>query len=420
LSAHTKGELLMRSLLITASLLLGLLGGGCAALPYGAEPAPGLESALIPGNKVTLLFDGPQTMAAMEAAIQSAHFSIHLETYIFDQDPIGLHFAELLIAQQRAGVKTRIIYDSIGTLSTPDAFFDRLRASGIELLAFNPVNPLKLTGAWKPNHRDHRKILVVDGRTAFTGGVNISQSYSTSSLFRSKARKGSVVGWRDTHLQIEGPAVAVIQGVFLRTWNAHTEVPVPATPAAAPRLAAGSKTVQVVASEPGGRQEVYAVYIEAIHAARQRIYLTCAYFVPDAAMLQALLDAARRGVDVRLIVPGVPEGGIVFFAGHALFEDMLEGGMRIFQMREAVLHAKTAVIDGHWSTVGSTNMDTRSFLHNSEINVIVIDKSFGSAMESAFAEDLKDSDEVLLEDWRKRPLLDRLKEWGSQQFDYWL
>ena len=165
---------------------------------------------------------------------------------------------------------------------------------------------------------------------------------------------------------------------------------------------------------------MYAVYIEAIRAARQRIHLTCAYFVPDAAMLQALLDAAGRGVDVKLIVPGVQEGGMVFYAGHAFFEDMLQGGMRIFQMRQAVLHAKTAVIDGRWSTVGSTNMDTRSFLHNSEVNVIVIDNAFGSAMEAAFAEDLNDSDEVHLEAWRQRPLLDRLKEWASQQFDYWL
>ena len=410
----------MRQLLIALGLLLALAVSGCAALPGGAAPAPGLESAPIPGNKVTLLFDGPQTMAAMEAAIRSARSSIHLETYIFDQDPVGLHFAALLMERQRAGVKTRIIYDSVGTLSTPDAFFDQLRASGIELLAFNPVNPLKLHGPWEPNHRDHRKILVVDGRVAFTGGVNISASYAASSLFRSKASKGSALGWRDTHLQLEGPAVATVQGVFLHTWNAHAAQPVPNNAMPVLLADAGSKTVRVVASEPGGQQEVYAVYIEAIRAARQRIHLTCAYFVPDAAMLQALLDAAGRGVDVKLIVPGVQEGGMVFYAGHAFFEDMLQGGMRIFQMRQAVLHAKTAVIDGRWSTVGSTNMDTRSFLHNSEVNVIVIDNAFGSAMEAAFAEDLNDSDEVHLEAWRQRPLLDRLKEWASQQFDYWL
>jgi cardiolipin synthase len=410
----------MRQLFNTALLLLALTFGGCANLPGTALHAAGLESALIPGNRVTLLFDGPQTMAAMEAAIQSADHSIHLETYIFDQDPIGKRFAELLMQRQRAGVKVRIIYDAVGTLQTPGAFFDALRDSGIELFAFNPVNPFKLHGPWQPNNRDHRKILVVDGRVAFTGGVNISSSYSNSSLFRSSARNDSAVGWRDTHLQIEGPAVAVLQTVFMRTWNAHQSTPLQDAALFPANPRAGSKVVRVVASEPDGRQEVHTAYIEAILAARQRIYLTCAYFVPDPRILDALLQAAQRGVDVRIVLPGVPEGGLVFYAGHAFFDTMLEGGIRIYQMRQAVLHAKTGVIDGRWSTVGSTNMDTRSFLHNSEINVIVIDQDFGAAMESAFAEDLRDSDPVLLEQWRQRPLVDRLKEWAASPFAYWL
>jgi cardiolipin synthase len=295
-----------------------------------------------------------------------------------------------------------------------------LRAAGIELLAFNPVNPFKLRGPWQPNNRDHRKILVVDGRIAFTGGVNISGAYSNSSLFHSRARKGAEVGWRDTHLKIEGPAVAVLQSVFLRNWNAHQTVPVNDPALYPPPAGQGGTAVQVVASEPDGLQEVRDVYLEAIAAARQRIYLTAAYFVPDPPMLDALLDAARRGVDVRMVLPGVPEGGLVFYAGHAFFEPMLEGGIRIYQMRQAVLHAKTAVIDSRWSTVGSTNMDTRSFLHNSEINVIVIDQAFGAAMEAAFTEDLSDSDEVLLHAWRQRPFTERLKEWAASPFAYWL
>ncbi len=408
------------ALLLLPMLLLTLLLGGCASLQEaGAHPA-GLESPLQGGNKVSLLFDGPQTMAAMEAAVLSAQSSIHLETYIFDQDPVGQHFAELLMVRQRAGVKVRILYDSVGTLGTPDAFFERLRAAGIELHAVNPVNPFKLRGPWLPNNRDHRKILVVDGRIGFTGGVNISETYSNSSLFHSRHRDNSSVGWRDTHLQIEGPAVAALQTVFLQTWNALSDQPVAGAEVFPPLPAMGSKAVRVVASEPHGQMEIYEAYIQAIHAARQRIYLTAAYFVPDAAMLEALTDAARRGVDVKIVVPGVPEGGMVFYASHALFEPMLRGGIRLFQMREAVLHAKTAVIDGHWSTVGSANMDTRSFLHNSELNVIVIDEAFGSAMEAAFAEDLRDSLEVLLPAWLQRPLGERLKEWAAMQFDYWL
>jgi cardiolipin synthase len=408
---------LMRRLWLSAALLLLLWVAGCATVGAGTAHAAGVQSARIPGNKVTLLFDGPQTFAAMEAAILSARSSIHLETYIFDQDALGQRFAKLLMQRQRAGVTTRIIYDAVGTLGTPDAFFEGLRDAGIALLAFNPVNPLKLQGNWEPNHRDHRKILVVDGRVAFTGGVNISASYTSRSLFHSKSRPGQTLGWRDTHLQLEGPVVGAVDAVFLRTWNAHAKTPVRAT---STPPAAGNKTVQVVASEPGGLGEVYAVYLEAIRSARHRIDLTCAYFVPDAAMLQALMDAARRGVVVRLIVPGVQEGGAVFYASHAFFEDMLEGGIHIFQMRQAVLHAKTAVIDGNWSTVGSTNLDTRSFLHNSEINVIVTDSGFGTAMEAAFAEDLQDSDELLLASWRRRPLVERIKEWAARQFAYWL
>jgi cardiolipin synthase len=317
-------------------------------------------------------------------------------------------------------VQTRIIYDTIGTLGTPDAFFERLRTAGIALQAFNPVNPFKLRGPWQPNNRDHRKILVVDGQVAFTGGVNISANYSSRSLFHSRARKDATLGWRDTHLQIKGPAVAALQAVFLQNWNAHAATPVtdaalfPALPVA------GTTHVRVVASEPNGQMEIYSAYLQAIRTARHRIYLTCAYFVPDKPMLAALLDAAARGVDVKIILPGVREGGIVFNASHAFFEPMLEGGIHIFQMRQAVLHAKTAVVDGHWATVGSTNMDTRSFLHNSEINVIVIDDAFGSAMEAAFAEDLRDSDAVVLANWRQRPLSERLKEWAATQFNYWL
>jgi cardiolipin synthase len=415
----------MRQLVLSIVLALCAVVAGCAGLAEaegGAGGAAGMESAPIQGNKVTLLFDGPRTLAAMEAAITTAKSSIHLETYIFDQDAIGMRFAELLMARQQAGVKTRIIYDSIGTVGTPDAFFERLRSSGIELLAFNPVNPLKLHEPWAPNNRDHRKILVVDGRIAFTGGVNISQAYSSSSLFRSKAKPkdGIALGWRDTHLQLEGPAVAALQSLFLRTWNAHVTPGVPADGLFPPLPVAGNKVVRVIASEPGGKQEVHTAYIDAIRAAKLRIYLTSAYFVPDAPMLGALQDAARRGVDVRVVVPGVREGGMVFYASHSFFEAMLGSGMRIYQMREAVLHAKTAVIDGRWSTVGSTNMDTRSFLHNSEINLIVLDRAFGMDMESAFAEDMEDSDEVSLPVWRQRPWADRVREWATRQFDYWL
>ena len=360
---------------------------------------------LIAGNKVTLLYDGPQTMAAMMAAIASAKDHINLETYIFEQDEIGIRFADLLIARQRAGVQVNIIYDSAGTFGTPDAFFEKMRAAGVRLVAFNPINPLKLAGGWTPNNRDHRKILVVDGIIAFTGGVNISATYSNRSLFRSKSRSNAKVGWRDTHIQIEGPAVAALQ----TTGNYF------------PKLRdAGDKLVRVLASKPEGAHEIYKAYILAIQQARHTIHLTSAYFVPDAQILQALCDAAQRGVDVKIIQPGVSDSGLVQNAAHSFYAEMLASGIRIYQLQIAVLHAKTAVIDGSWATVGSTNIDTRSFLHNHEINVVVLGAEFGAAMENAFAEDLRNSLEITAKSWAQRPLSEQIKEWSARQFAYWL
>lgn len=388
------------------------------ALALLEEAATG--SPLIAGNKVTLLYDGPQTMAAMTAAIGAARDHINLETYIFDQDAVGLAFAELLMERQRAGVQVHVIYDAVGTLGTPQAFFDRMRDAGIHLVAFNPINPLKLQGAWSPNHRDHRKILIVDGRVGFTGGVNISSTYANSSLFRSKSRGADKIGWRDTHLQMEGPAVAALQWEFLESWSSQL-APALSDSNFFPALAAsGNMLVRILASAPDGDQDIHAAYVTAIGAATQSVHITCAYFVPDAQVLQALTDAARRGVDVRIILPGVAESGVVFHAGRSFYAAMLASGIRIFQLQVAVLHAKTAVIDRVWSTVGSTNIDMRSFLHNQELNAVVMDGAFGTAMESAFEEDLRQSVEVTMEQWEQRALSDRLKEWVARRLEFWL
>lgn len=389
-----------------------------AALAALEEAATG--TPLIAGNKVSLLYDGPQTMAAMIAAIDAARDNINLETYIFDQDALGIRFADALIARQRAGVQVNVIYDSVGTLGTPQAFFDRMREAGIHLLAFNPVNPFRLIGPWRPNNRDHRKILVVDGMIAFTGGVNISSSYANSSLFRSKARRNAKVGWRDTHIKIEGPAVAALQWIFLDNWASQKSPDLADSNYFPPLKDMGDKLVRVLASAPDGDYEIYKAYVLAIQQAKKSVHITCAYFVPDTQILQALGDAARRGVDVSIILPGVTDSGLVFHAAQSFYSEMLASGIRIYQLQIAVLHAKTAVIDGVWATVGSTNIDTRSFLHNYEINVVVLGDEFGAAMESAFAEDLRHSVEITREIWEQRPLGNRLKEWAARRLEYWL
>ncbi|MYN02030.1 cardiolipin synthase [Pseudoduganella sp. DS3] len=395
-----------------------------AALEEAATGVP-----LIAGNKVQLLFDGPQTMAEMMKAIAAARNHINFETYIFDQDELGEQFADLLVQKQREGVVVNVIYDSVGTLGVPQAFFDRMREGGVRLIAFNPVNPAKTRGnGWKLNNRDHRKMLIVDGKVGFTGGINISDTYAKSSPFRSGSGAGRKaraegeedVGWRDTHVRIEGPAVQAMQWLFIQTWieqdaedlrDANYFLTVPA---------AGDKVMRVLGSKPDGHFEIYKALLLAIQEAKKSVHITCAYFVPDDQTLQALVDAARRGVEVKLVLPSVSDSGLVFHAGRASYQPLLEAGVKIYELKLSVLHAKTVVIDGVWSTVGSTNIDRRSFQHNSEVNVIVMGDVFGQEMESAFKEDLRNSSEVTLASWKKRPLTMRLKEWMAQVWDYWL
>lgn len=376
---------------------------------------------LIAGNKLTLLNDGPATMKAMIAAIKTAKDHINLETYIFGQDSMGDEFADLLIQKQREGVQVNVIYDSVGSIGTHPDFFNRLRDAGVAIVEFHPVNPFKRFGSsWRLNNRDHRKILVVDGRIAFTGGINITDDYSSGSLFRSRSKNQEHLGWRDTHIQVEGPAVASFQWLFLQTWVSQREDDL-ASRKYFPKLQpAGDKIVRVIASEPGGDYEVYKAYVLAMQQAKISIHITNSYFVPDKQLIDALTDAAKRGVDVKLIFPAVSDASLVMHAGRSFYTELLASGVRIFELQASVLHAKTAVIDGYWSTVGSTNLDMRSFLHNSEVNLIALDQEFGSVMESAFTEDLKNSIEVTPEKWAERPMSDQLREWFARRFGYWL
>lgn len=392
------------------------------ALAVLEEAATGVP--LIAGNKVMLLFDGPATMKEMMAAVQQAKSTINLETYIFDQDPIGIQFADLLIDKQKQGVIVNVLYDAVGTLSTPRAFFDRMKAAGITLVAFNPVNPAARKGKWELNNRDHRKLLVVDGKVAFTGGINISADYANSSFFGSRRTPsktdGKKVGWRDTHIKIEGPAVAALQWSFVNNWVRQEAGELPEANYFPPLAPAGDKIVRVLASDPDKGYEIYKSLVLAIQESKKTIHITSAYFVPDKQIVDALCAAAKRGVDVKLVLPGVTDHGLVMHAGRAFYDELLQNGVKIFHLQVAVLHAKTAVIDGTWSTIGSANIDRRSFIHNYELNVIVLDQAFGQDMEAAFAEDLRDSKPVSREEWRHRPWADRIKEWAARLAEYWI
>jgi len=391
------------------------------------EQAVNADSPLVLGNKLTLLQNGPATYQAMFAAIREAKDHINLETFIFDADEVGQQFADLLLERQAAGIQVNVIHDSVGAITTPKAFFDRLRDGGIQVLEFNPLNPL--TGnkkEWLVNNRDHRKQLIVDGRLAFTGGINISDTYSSGPSSKRSSKKSDAAaqptdGWRDTHIQIEGPVVAEFQKLFMDTWEKQKGEPLVARNYFPALQAQGTEIVRAIGSTPDDPESlIFLTLMSAISHAEQEIHLTIAYFAPDPQLLQALIDAAKRGVEVRLILPSYSDSGPIFHLGRSYYTDLLRGGVRIYERRGAVMHAKTVCIDGVWSTIGSTNLDSRSFLHNDEINAVILGRGFGAQMNFMFADDLKESEAITLEKWKHRSWMLRLKEQTARLGAYWL
>jgi cardiolipin synthase len=379
------------------------------------------ESPLTKGNKVSLLADGQATYAAMFKIIEKAQDHINLESYIIEDDETGRKFADLLLKKQREGVQVHIIYDSLGSVLTPDAFFQRLRDEGIHVVAFNPLNPLEGERKWGLTHRDHRKILIVDGKVAIIGGINISKVYSSTPFPKRGKNEKAPIHWRDTDIQIEGPAVAELQKLFLDTWMMQREAK-PALRAYFPELQEkGNALVRVIGSTPGETNRIpFIVYVSAISFAEKSIHLTNSYFFPDDQIMKALTDAARRGVDVKIILPGITDSLLALHAQRSYYSRLLKAGVQLYERSDSLLHAKTAIVDSVWSTVGSTNMDYLSLLNNDEVNAIILNKEFAGEMEKMFATDLAKSHEIRLEAWKKRPLLNRIKEWFAHQFERWL
>ena len=379
-------------------------------------------SPLTTGNDVRLLQDGPATYSAMFAVLRAAKDHIHMETFILDDDEVGQQFAQVLIDKQREGVQVRLIYDSVGTLGTPAAFFKRLTDSGIKVLEFNPVNPLAARKGWQINQRDHRKLLIVDGETAFLGGINISGVYSGGSFgYSANGAIGATQPWRDTDIQLKGPVVAELQKLFLGVWERQQGEPMIGGNYF-PRLeATGKQVVRAIGSSPEEPFSlIYATLLSAITSAETSVSITNAYFVPDPQLLAALSAAAQRGVAVKLILPAQTDSWLVFYAGRSYFAPLLRAGVKIYQRRDVILHSKTALIDGVWATVGSTNLNWRSFLHNHELNAVVLGAEFGAQVQKAFDKDLAASDEVTLDQWERRAIDSRAKELFARVWEYWL
>ncbi|MEJ2381693.1 MAG: cardiolipin synthase [Gammaproteobacteria bacterium] len=372
----------------------------------GALPG---HKPLVLGNRAQLLVDGPATLDAMTRAIESARDTIDMETYIFADDKLGRALANLLIEKQKAGVQVNLIYDSVGSLDTPDAFFQRMKDAGIRVIEFNPVNPLKATHGWKLNNRDHRKLLIVDGNTVFTGGVNVSDGYSSSSF--TFHRHDKRLPWRDTEVEITGPVAHYFQEIFFADWKSQHGPPLKDHDYF-PKIAVyGTQVVRAISSEAEGEpNRVYIALISAISNAQRSVHLTAAYFAPDPQLLHALTGAARRGVDVALILPSRSDFWPVLYTGRSYYHELLAAGVKIYERHNALLHAKTAVIDGVWATIGSTNLDWRSLSLNAEVNAVIIGRDFSRQMERLFQRDLRQSRHITLSRWNRRSLPERIKE----------
>jgi cardiolipin synthase A/B len=379
---------------------------------------------LLTGNGVELLIDGPRTYRAMFAALEKARNYIYVESFIFEEAVEGdRHLSDLLKQASARGVRVYVVYDAVGSLTTDKEFLADLKSSEVSLCEFNPLNPLddRFSGV---NQRDHRKIVVVDGVEAFAGGVNFSHAYRIASQ---QAKRGGLSkqqaideGWRDTHIALRGTASKQLESLFRETWSrAKCSGELPALSAQAVR--GGDTLVQIVASTPDDDKNViYATLLSVITYAQRSIDITMAYFVPDDALEGALRDAARRGVRVRMLLPSYSDFSGVFYAGRAHYDELLESGVEIYELETAFLHSKSIVVDGIWSSIGSTNFDWRSFVHNDEISVCVIDQGFARQMNGAFDADLADSKQVTLATWKKRGFAERFKELMWLPIQYWL
>ena len=381
------------------------------------------ESPLISGNRTRILRDGPASFRAMFAAIQGAASHVNLEYFIFeDVESDGVSLGDLLIAKREAGVAVNVIYDSYGSGSTPKAFFERLKQAGINLVAFNPVNPLDTKASYSLNDRDHRKILIADGSIAIVGGVNLSTAYQSSPLGKSGPPKGGeMYPWRDTDLLIEGPAVAQLQTLFLDHWN-QQKGPSLADPSMFPAIVAkGTAVARVLGSTPDKDvPRYYVTLLSAIRNAEKSIMLSAAYFVPTEQEMEDLMSAARRGVNVRLLLPDKSDSELSIAVGHSHYFELLQAGVKIYETHDIVLHSKTVVVDGVWSAIGSSNFDHRSIIFNDEVDVVVLGSDTANELEATFADDQHGATAINFDVWKNRALLPRMKEIFAVAWQSWL
>lgn len=362
-----------------------------------------VREQFVEGNRVWLLRDGAEAFPAMLDAIGSAERQILLEMYWFASDTIGRRFAQALSDAAARGVQVLVIFDSLGSWESDGSMFEDMRRAGAHVVEYNPVLPWHQRFRMaRLTRRDHRKILVVDGEVGFTGGINIADQWLP------EAEDGA--GWRDDMARLEGPAVRGLVEIFERTWRAQGGALLgPRDPASG--AGGGSQRVRVLGENYfRNRLEIVRAYLLNIYRAERRVWIANSYFTPDRGVVRALKRAGDRGVDVRVILPGKSDIEAVRHASRAMWGGLMHHNVRIFEWQKTMLHAKTAVIDGVWSTIGTFNLDYRSLRSNLEVNVSVMDEGFAALLEASFTRDLEQSREVDPHEFQFRSLGDRLLE----------
>jgi len=360
-----------------------------------------LGPGIIPGNQVKDLENGEEIFPAMLEAIRGAQTTITMETYIYWSGDIGRKFAEALEERARAGVKVKLMIDWAGSIKMDDAMLKEMEEANIEV---HQYRPLKWYNIGRLNNRTHRKLLVVDGKVGFTGGVGIADQW--------EGRAQDPDHWRDLHFRIEGPVVAQIQAAFNDNWIKTTGVVLNGEDYFPPLQAVGDMDAHMfVASPAGGSESMHLMYLMSIAAAQRTIDLEAAYFVPDELMIKALVAARHRGVRIRVIVPGKHiDSGTVRLASKASWGEMLLAGVKIFEYQPTMMHNKLLIVDGAMTSVGSTNFDVRSFQLNDEASLNVYGLEFAERMTTVFEGDLKPTVEYSYAMWKQRPLKDKFIE----------
>jgi cardiolipin synthase len=396
------------------ALLGALAASACSNVPVHRELPPlnlgepsffptieaHAQAPIVGGNRLKLLLNGEEIYPAVLGAIRGAKSTITYAQYSYEDGPIARDFAEAMAERCRAGIRAHVLLDSVGTMSMPREYVDLMSKAGCEVVSFRPIGPFGLRRA---NNRNHRRILVVDGRIGFTGGSGVSSKWMGDGRIPDH--------WRDTDVQIEGPVVEYLQGAFAENWVEATGQVLGGAdyfPGPTPK---GRVHAQIIRSGPlGGSYAMYTTFLLALSSAQRSIRITNPYVLLDDQMIETLVEAAHRGVEISFLVPAVTDHPLVRHAGRRQFGRLLQAGIQIHEYTAAMLHAKTMVIDGTWATVGSTNLDYRSFRLNDELNLVAYDTEFATRLEKVFREDLVYSKRIELAAWKNRGLKGRIFE----------